>query len=127
MTDATLRSLVERFVEALVPAIRAEMLAAAKRKLETAPASPSIPQSARGAAQLGAQPSERNRRSQEQLRADADRVLAYIRANPNSRAEKIRAALGWGQNAWYRTMRDLVTERRVAYEGEDSARVYRLP
>lgn len=67
---------------------------------------------------------KRIRRSQAALEAEGTRILAFVRANPGSDAETIKAALGLSQLSWAAPMNRLLESRALIAQGERRRRRY---
>jgi hypothetical protein len=68
---------------------------------------------------------KRVRRSPEQIKATADKIAAYVKANPGSNAEKIKKALGIAKNEWLAPLAVLMDGRRLASKGEKRDHLHR--
>ena len=69
---------------------------------------------------------KRIRRSPAELAATADKIATYVKANPNSRAEQIKKALGIADNQWQGPLGLLLDARRLLSRGEKRATTYNL-
>jgi hypothetical protein len=67
---------------------------------------------------------KRVRRSPEQIKATADKIAAYVKANPGSNAEKIKKALGIAKNEWLAPLAVLMDGKRLTSKGEKRATTY---
>jgi hypothetical protein len=76
------------------------------------------PAAARGA--------KRIRRTPAELAATADQIAAYVKANPNSRAEQIKKALNIADNQWQGPIGLLLDGKRLLSRGEKRATTYNL-
>ncbi|MBL8740549.1 MAG: hypothetical protein JNK04_05635 [Myxococcales bacterium] len=66
------------------------------------------------------------RRTPEQMAATADQIAAYVKANPNSRAEQIKKALGIANNQWQGPLALLLNSKRLLARGEKRATTYNV-
>ena len=76
------------------------------------------------AAAVAKKDGKRVRRSPEQIKTTADKIAAYVKANPGSNAEKIKKALGIAKNEWLAPLAVLMDGKRLASKGEKRATTY---
>jgi hypothetical protein len=69
---------------------------------------------------------KRVRRTPAELAATADQIATYVKANPNSRAEQIKKALGIADNQWQGPLGLLLDGKRLLARGEKRATTYNL-
>jgi len=75
------------------------------------------PKKAKSAGRIG-------RRSPAEIEATTHKVLAYIKAHPNARAEDIKKAVGIGKAEWLLPIQRLLETKQVTSKGERRATTY---
>lgn len=86
----------------------------------SAPAAPAKP--AKGPAPKKA--GKMGRRSPSEIEATTHKILAYIKANPDSRSEAIKKALGIGKPEWLLPIQRLIESKQVSMKGHKRAATY---
>ncbi len=66
----------------------------------------------------------RVRRSAEDIARGGDEIAAYVKANPGSNAERIKAALGIASNQWSLAIGAALASKKVSRKGDRRAAVY---
>lgn len=64
------------------------------------------------------------RRSPAEIEATTHKILAYIKANPDSRSEAIKKALGIGKPEWLLPIQRLIETKQVSMKGHKRAATY---
>ena len=138
-----IQSLVAKFAQDLEALVRSAAVSAVQSALGAAPAArASVPTSAAPRLKPGPKPKaaaptaaaapaatksrkgKRVRRSLEQIKATADKIHGYVKANSGANAEKIKKALGIPSNEWSRPLALLIDGKRLASKGEKRATTY---
>jgi hypothetical protein len=99
----------------------------AKRKPGPKPKAVGTPEALRAPAAKAAKPAKKGkriRRSAAEIAATANRIHAYVKANPNANAERIKKALAIPNNQWGGPLGLLMSSKRLASKGEKRATTY---
>lgn len=96
--------------------------APAKRKPGPKPKASGSPEAARAA--KPAKGGKRVRRTAAEIAATANRIHAYVKANPNANAERIKKALAIPNNQWGGPLGLLMSAKRLVSKGEKRATTY---
>jgi hypothetical protein len=98
--------------------------AAAKRKPGPKPRAVGTPEAARAPQAKPAKKGKRVRRTAAEIAATANRIHAYVKANPNTNAERIKKALAIPSNQWGGPLGLLMSAKRLVSKGEKRATTY---
>ncbi len=98
--------------------------AAAKRKPGPKPKNVGTPEAARASVSKPAKKGGRVRRSAAEIAATANRIHAYVKANPNTNAERIKKALAIPSNQWGGPLGLLMSAKRLTSKGEKRSTTY---
>lgn len=109
---------------AVVPSVA--IAAKPARKRATAAAKPA-PKAKPAGARPAVARATRARRSAEDIESTATKIVDYVRSNPGSKAEQIKAALKLPSNQWGKPLAVALESRRIASSGDRRATTYRVP
>jgi hypothetical protein len=102
------------------PPIKVSSARPAKQAASAPVAAKEKPRAAKGKPQKGV----RIRRSNAQIEATMQKILAYVRANPNQGAESIKSVLGLKTLEWGLPVARLLKAKQLVAKGEKRSRTY---
>lgn len=97
---------------------------AAKRKPGPKPQAVGTPEAARAPQPKALKSGKRVRRTAAEIAVTANRIHAYVKANPNANAERIKKALAIPSNQWGGPLALLMSAKRLGSKGEKRSTTY---
>jgi hypothetical protein len=119
--NSSIQSLAESFATSVIQAIRASSLQDILRETSGGKAEPARPAGKRGPGRPPSASSGRlQRRSEKDITAVADRIVAFVKQHKEGRrAEQIRAELGIDKKEWARPLEDRARVEEAHEEGRE--------